>query len=161
MLYITPRSHYHETRAQCDILRCTAGSKSSMCSRWACGALGRLQVPGRTAEKLQSHHTPSTNQHIHRHRHRGRYSLRLSRGVPSRPTRRAYAKLSGCLPLYTQYASSTPIRCLLTARGLTCNGWPCWRTRFALLIRLNRRFCEHLRATGWSHETVEAKSRIP
>jgi hypothetical protein len=31
--------------------------------------------------------------------------------------------------------------CLFAAysmlRGLTCTGWPCWRTRFALLIRLH------------------------
>jgi hypothetical protein len=66
-------------------------------SRWACGVWSSWALRGAwpdCRESAKSSHA-SANQRRQAHGHVGRYSLRLCRGFPSRPTRRAYAKLSG------------------------------------------------------------------
>lgn len=97
-------------------------------------------VPCRTLGKPAETSHSLANQTAHRHRRLGRYSPWPSRGYPSRPRRPAYAELTGRLPLSSQYASSVPIRCILNASRADCTGWPCWRRRFSVLIRLHDPF---------------------
>jgi hypothetical protein len=142
--YITPRSHYHEQSRAMWTLSGLAAHKTpryrgAMGLRWWSTWALRV-VPCRTLGKPAERSHRLANQTAYRHRHVGRYSPRPSWCHPSRPRRLAYAELTGRLPLSSQYASSVPIRCILNASRADCTGWPCWRRRFAVLIRLHDPF---------------------
>ena len=104
------------------------------------GVVGRLEVPGRTAEGLQSHHTlPQI-----------REALRMaisdairSASLEAFPPARQYVHTRSSVvagPCRVNMLAPCLFAAYSMLRGLTCKGWPCWRTRFALLIRLKRLF---------------------
>lgn len=128
-------------------------------ARWSTWAL--TPVPGRTAERLQSHHTASANQGIHGHCLDGRYSPRPSSGVPSRPTSLACMALSGRPPLLSQYLSFVPIRSLLNASRADMHWLAALAGPFGRVHSLVCPLCAVLREAGWLHEALTAKSRIP
>ena len=135
---MTSRSHYHEhSRARWEFIGFRSAREPTL-SRWRWGCCrGRLEWSlGRPAET--SHQL--ANQNAYRHRFLGRYSPRPSWGLPSRPTRLEYAKLSGRLPCRANMLVQCPFAAYSMLRRLTCTGWPSWRRRFALLIRLHAPF---------------------
>jgi hypothetical protein len=87
------------SRTGCRVL--LRSGKLPRCLRWVCGLWSSWALRGAWPDcrgSAKPSHA-SANQKSHARGHLGRHSLRLCRGVPSRPTRRAYAKLSGRWPL--------------------------------------------------------------
>jgi hypothetical protein len=134
------------SRAECRIFL-----RSGKLPRWSgcdgrvgmdSGVVGRLEVPGRTAESLQSHHTPLQI--------RDAMPMATSDAIRSvsleafRPARQYVHTRSSVVagPCRVNMLARCPFAAYSMLRGLTCKGWPCWRARLALLIRLERLFRE-------------------
>jgi len=93
-------------------------------------SLGRLPRGCKAITRLRKSKPPPCD-------HLGHHSSRLSRAFP--PARRDVHARSSVVagPGRVNMPSACPFAAYSMLRGLTCNGWPCWWTHLALLIRAN------------------------
>ena len=166
---ITFWSHYHRpSRARCErlvgVFCCAESSTLSMCLRWGrlCSVeLGAYNsVPGRTAEGLQSHHIA--------------LQISITKGIaiadairpgslvafpPAREVLHARSSVVAG-PCSANMLAACPIRCLLNASRADMHWLAVLAEPSGKAHSLACPLCEHLRAAGWSHEALTAKSCI-
>jgi hypothetical protein len=141
---------------------CAESSTLSMCLRWGrlCSVeLGAYNsVPGRTAEGLQSHHIAlqiSITKGI-----AIADAIRPGSLVAFPPARQVLHARSSVVagPCSANMLAACPIRCLLNASRADMHWLAVLAEPSCKAHSLACPLCEHLRAAGWSHEALTARS---